>query len=113
MIKERLLKFVPGFRVTSLVFPFALDGALEKKIKSLLTGRRNIRIAPALASSCLETKFTDLLQTEGGPPVFAFITAHAFNKVWMLALARLLFGGLLITVPNIRRPPPGQGRRPL
>lgn len=39
---------------------------------------------------------------EGGRPAFAFIGAQAFNVVWTLILAWLLFGGVLFAVPNIR-----------
>ena len=102
LIWERFPKFVIGFMAASLVFSFALDGALVKETKSLLTGLRNFWFALAFVSIGLETKFTDLVRLEGGRPAFAFIGAQAFNVIWTLILSWLLFGGLLFAVPNIR-----------
>jgi uncharacterized membrane protein YadS len=101
LIWERFPKFVLGFMVASLVFSFALDSALVKETKGLLTGLRNFWFALAFVSIGLETKFTDLVRMEGGRPAFAFIGAQAFNVVWTLILAWLLFGGVLFVVPNI------------
>ena len=36
---------------------------------------------------------------QGGRPAAAFIGAQAFNVVWTLALAYLLFGGVLVATP--------------
>ena len=102
LIWERFPKFVLGFMAASLVFSFALDSALVKDTKGLLTGLRNFWFALAFVSIGLETKFTDLVRLEGGRPACAFIGAQAFNVVWTLILAWLLFGGLLFAVPNIR-----------
>ncbi len=102
IIWERFPKFVLGFMAASLVFSFALDSALVKDTKGLLTGLRNFWFALAFVSIGLETKLTDLLRMEGGRPAFAFIGAQAFNVIWTLILAWLLFGGLLFAVPNIK-----------
>jgi uncharacterized membrane protein YadS len=102
LIWERFPKFVLGFMAASLVFSFVLDGTQVKDTKSLLTGLRNFWFALAFVSIGLETKVTDLLRMEGGRPAFAFIGAQAFNVVWTLILAWLLFGGVLFAVPNIR-----------
>ncbi len=102
LIWERFPKFVLGFMAASLVFSFALDSALVKETKGLLTGLRNFWFALAFVSIGLETKFTDLIRMEGGRPAFAFIGAQAFNVIWTLILAWLLFGGVLFAVPNIR-----------
>ena len=102
VIWERFPKFVLGFMAASLVFSFALDSALVKETKGLLTGLRNFWFALAFVSIGLETKLTDLVRMEGGRPAFAFIGAQAFNVVWTLILAWLLFGGLLFAVPNIK-----------
>jgi uncharacterized membrane protein YadS len=102
VIWERFPKFVLGFMAASLVFSFALDSALVKDTKGLLTGLRNFWFALAFVSIGLETKLTDLLRMEGGRPAFAFIGAQAFNVLWTLILAWLLFGGLLFAVPNIK-----------
>ncbi len=102
LIWERFPKFVLGFIVASLVCSFALDAALVKETKGLLTGLRNFWFALAFVSIGLETKFTDLLRMEGGRPAFAFIGAQGFNVIWTLILAWLLFGGILFAVPDIR-----------
>ncbi len=102
VIWERFPKFVLGFILASLVFSFALDPAVVKETKGLLTGLRNFWFAMAFVSIGLETKFTDLVKMEGGRPAFAFIGAQAFNIFWTLLLAWLLFGGVLFAVPDIR-----------
>lgn len=102
LIWERFPKFVLGFIVASLVCSFALDPALVKETKGLLTGLRNFWFALAFVSIGLETKFTDLVRMEGGRPAFAFIGAQGFNVIWTLILAWLLFGGVLFAVPDIR-----------
>ena len=102
LIWERFPKFVLGFIVASLVFSFALDVAVVKETKSLLGGLRNFWFALAFVSIGLETRFTDLVSLEGGRPAFAFIGAQAFNIVWTLILAWLLFGGVLFAIPNIK-----------
>ncbi|MCL4789065.1 MAG: putative sulfate exporter family transporter, partial [Verrucomicrobia bacterium] len=102
LIWERFPKFVLGFLAASLVCSFALDPALVKETKGLLTGLRNFWFALAFVCIGLETKLTDLVRMEGGRPAFAFVGAQAFNVVWTLILAWLLFGGVLFAVPEIR-----------
>lgn len=102
LIWERFPKFVLGFIIASLVFSFALDPGVVKETKGMLTGLRNFWFALAFVSIGLETKFTDLVRLEGGRPAFAFIGAQAFNILWTLILAWLLFGGVLFAVPNIK-----------
>lgn len=102
LIWERFPKFVLGFIVASLVFSFVLDPAVVKETKGLLNGLRNFWFAMAFVSIGLETRFTDLVSLEGGRPAFAFIGAQAFNILWTLILAWLLFGGVLFAVPNIK-----------
>jgi uncharacterized membrane protein YadS len=102
LIWERFPKFVLGFLAASLVCSFALDPALVKETKSLLTGLRNFWFALAFVCIGLETKLTDLLRMGGGRPAFVFIGAQAFNVVWTLLLAWLLFGGVLFAVPEIK-----------
>ncbi|MBI2926311.1 MAG: putative sulfate exporter family transporter [Verrucomicrobia bacterium] len=102
VIWERFPKFVLGFIVASLVFSFLLDPALVKETKKLLTGLRTWWFAMAFVCIGLETRFTELVRMEGGRPVLAFLGAQAFNVIWTLILAYLLFGGLLFSVPQIR-----------
>jgi uncharacterized membrane protein YadS len=102
VIWDRFPKFVLGFLATSFLFSFVMDGALVKDTKSILGSLRNVWFALAFTSIGLETRFTDLWKMEGGRPALAFVGAQAFNVVWTLALAYLLFGGLLVPVPVIR-----------
>jgi uncharacterized membrane protein YadS len=102
LIWERFPKFVLGFLAASLMCSFALEPVLVKETKSLLTGLRNFWFSLAFVSIGLETNFTDLVRMEGGRPAFAFIGAQAFNIIWTLILAWLLFGGVLFAVPDIK-----------
>lgn len=102
VIWDRFPKFVLGFVAASLVFSFALDPAFVKETKPMLTGLRNFWFALAFVSIGLETKFGHLFRMDGGRPAFAFIGAQAFNVLWTLLLAWLLFGGVLFAVPDIR-----------
>ncbi len=102
IIWERFPKFVLGFMAASLVFSFALDPVLVKEAKPILNSLRNFWFALAFVSIGLETHFGDLVKMEGGRPALAFIAGQAFNIVWTLILAWLLFGGILFAVPDIK-----------
>ena len=66
----------------------------------------------SLAASCsmlndfvsigLETRLTDLIGQGEGRPAAAFVIAQAFNVIWTLLLAWLLFGGIICPAPDIR-----------
>ena len=49
----------------------------------------------------LDTKFKDLAAMGGGRPAAAFLIAQAFNIVWTLIFAYLIFGGILFPTPHI------------
>src|SRR3990172_7367509 len=102
VIWERFPKFVLGFLVASFVFSFLLDPKLVADTKGLLGGLRVVWFALAFTCIGLETRFTELVGMEGGRPAAAFIIAQAFNVIWTLILAYLLFGGVLFTVPDIK-----------
>lgn len=102
VIWERFPKFVLGFMGASLLFSFVLEPALVKQVKPVLNHLRNLWFAMAFVSIGLETRFGDLVRMDGGRPALAFIGAQAFNVVWTLVLAWLLFGGILVAVPDIR-----------
>lgn len=102
VIWERFPKFVLGFMAASLVFSFALDPGLVKEAKPILNSLRNYWFALAFVSIGLETHFGELIRMEGGRPALAFVGGQLFNILWTLILAWLLFGGVLVAVPNIK-----------
>lgn len=102
VIWERFPKFVLGFVVASAVFSFLLHVDTVNATKSILGELRTWWFALAFVAIGLETRFTDLVKMEGGRPALAFIVAQAFNVIWTLILAYLLFGGILFAVPDIR-----------
>ena len=102
IIWDRFPKFVLGFIVASVVFSFVLPLDTVDATKRTLGELRTWWFALAFVSIGLETRFLDMAKMEGGRPAVAFIVAQAFNVVWTLALAYLLFGGILFAVPDIR-----------
>lgn len=102
VIWERFPKFVLGFVIASVVFSFCLDPELVKATKKTLTGLRTFWFAMAFVCIGLETKFSELVAMENGRPALAFIGAQAFNVLWTLVLAFLLFGGILFAAPTIK-----------
>lgn len=102
IIWERFPKFVLGFLIASAVFSFMLHIDTVSATKSTLGELRTWWFALAFVSIGLETRFTDLVKMEGGRPAAAFIAAQAFNVVWTLILAYLLFGGVIFAVPDIK-----------
>jgi hypothetical protein len=62
----------------------------------------------ALAFTCigLETRVADVVSMQGGRPAVAFLSAQAFNVAWTLALAYLIFGGVLLPRPSSSSSPP-------
>ena len=102
VIWDRFPKFVLGFIVASAVFSFMLHIDTVNATKSTLGELRTWWFALAFVSIGLETRFTDIVKMEGGRPAVAFLAAQAFNVVWTLLLAYLLFGGILFSVPDIK-----------
>jgi uncharacterized membrane protein YadS len=102
VIWERFPKFVLGFLVASLVFSFFLSQGTVDAVKGPLGFIRLLTFALAFVCIGLETNFKELLQLEGGRPAAAFLGAQAFNIVWTLILAYILFGGYFFPVPMIK-----------
>ena len=99
VIWDRFPKFVLGFMVASLVFSFLIDPATVGEVKGLLKGLRTMWFALAFVCIGLETQFSDLVKMDEGRPALAFLGAQAFNVIWTLLIAFLLFGGVLFDVP--------------
>jgi uncharacterized integral membrane protein (TIGR00698 family) len=102
IIWERFPKFVLGFVAASLLVSFVLEPALVARTRGTLTALRTAWFAMAFVSIGLETRFAELVTSGGGRPALAFIGGQAFNVVWTLALAYLLFGGFVFEVPEFR-----------
>jgi uncharacterized membrane protein YadS len=100
VIWDRFPKFVLGFIAVSFVFSFLIDAARVADTKGLLTGLRTVWFALAFTSIGLETRFADLFGPGRGRPALAFVGGQAFNVVWTLLLAYLLFGGAFFDVPT-------------
>jgi uncharacterized membrane protein YadS len=91
VIWERFPKFVLGFLAASLVCSFLVSDLAVRK-KANLEFFRNAWFALAFTSIGLETRFADLFKEGKGRPAAAFLIAQAFNVVWTLLIAYLLFG---------------------
>jgi uncharacterized integral membrane protein (TIGR00698 family) len=99
VIWERFPKFVLGFIAASFVLSFLIAQTRVAETKALLTGLRTLWFALAFASIGLETRFSELVTAEGGRAAIAFLGGQAFNVIWTLVLAYLLFGGVVFDLP--------------
>jgi uncharacterized membrane protein YadS len=91
-IWERFPKFVLGFVLASILFSFLLPSQAVASAKGPLKELQTYWFAIAFTCIGLETKFTDIFKMENGRPAMAFIIAQAFNIVFTLAIAYLVFG---------------------
>lgn len=98
----RFPKFVVGFIVASVVFSFLLPEASAKAITGFTGPLRGWWFTLAFLCIGLETQFKELVAMGGGKPAVAFLTAQAFNIIWTLLLAYLIFGGILFPVPSFK-----------
>ena len=101
VIWERFPKFVLGFVAASFVLSFLIDPTRVAETKGTLTGLRTLWFALAFTSIGLETRFAELVTAQGGRPALAFLGGQAFNVVWTLLLAYVLFGGIFFDVPAL------------
>jgi uncharacterized membrane protein YadS len=102
VIWDRFPKFVLGFLAASLMASLMLTPAVLKQTQGVFSALRTIWFALAFVSIGLETRFTDLISMEGGRPALAFVGGQAFNVVWTLLLAYLLFGGVFFSAPTFQ-----------
>ena len=102
VIWERFPKFVLGFIAVSLLFSFFIAPGTIKQVSPLLNGLRTLWFALAFVAIGLEARFVDLVKLDNGRPALAFVGAQVFNIIWTLLIAYLLFGGVLLPVPDIK-----------
>jgi hypothetical protein len=86
--------------VTSIVFSFFLSEASAKTVVGITSGFRGWWFTLAFLCIGLDTKFKDLAAMGAGKPAAAFLIAQAFNIVWTLIFAYLIFGGVLFPIPT-------------
>jgi uncharacterized integral membrane protein (TIGR00698 family) len=91
VIWDRFPKFVVGFLLASLLFSFALSADTVAQVKGSLKSIQTLWFVLAFTSIGLETKFSDLFNTNSKRPLYAFLIAQAFNIVVTLIIAKLLF----------------------
>jgi uncharacterized integral membrane protein (TIGR00698 family) len=96
----RFPKFVVGFIIASVVFSFFMAEADAKAVTSVTAGLRGWWFTLAFLCIGLDTRFKDLVSMGGGKPAAVFLIAQAFNVVWTLIFAWLIFGGVLFPVPK-------------
>jgi uncharacterized integral membrane protein (TIGR00698 family) len=99
-IWNRFPKFVLGFVAASLVFSLVLPEKTATGITAITSGIRGWWFCLAFVSIGMETRLKDLVAMEGGRPTIAFLGAQAFNILWTLLVAFLLFGGILFAAPQ-------------
>lgn len=102
LVWERFPKFVLGFIAASLIFSFLIPTDTVKQVGGFLKSLQTLWFALAFVAIGLEARFADLAKMQGGRPALVFIGAQAFNIFWTLLWAYLLFGGILLPIPNIQ-----------
>lgn len=92
VIWDRFPKFVLGFVAASLVFSFVLTEGAVESVKGSIKNIQTIWFVLAFTSIGLETRFSDLFNTNSKRPLYAFVIAQTFNVIVTLIVAYLLFG---------------------
>ena len=93
VIWSRFPKFVLGF-AASLVFSFLVSSEVVSEAKPILKNIQGMWFALAFTSIGLETNFRSLITSENRRSTVAFLGAQAFNVLFTLLVAWLLFGVL-------------------
>ncbi len=92
MIWERFPKFVLGFAGASLIFSFLINPELVSSVKGSLKSIQTLWFVLAFTSIGLETRFSDLFNSNNRSPLYAFLIAQGFNILVTLIVAYILFG---------------------
>ena len=88
----RFPKFVLGFVAASLIFSFFVAPEVVSDAKPILKNIQGMWFALAFMSIGLETDFKSLITSENRRSTYAFLGAQAFNVVFTLLVAWILFG---------------------
>jgi len=96
----RFPKFVVGFIIASIVFSFFMTEAFAKGVTGISAPLRAWWFNLAFICIGLDTRFKELIAMGGGRPAAVFLIAQAFNILWTLLLAWLIFGGVLFPIPK-------------
>jgi uncharacterized integral membrane protein (TIGR00698 family) len=96
----RFPKFVVGFIIASVVFSFFMSETSANAVTNITKGLRGWWFTLAFLCIGLDTKFKELVSMGGGKPAAVFLIAQAFNIIWTLIIAYLVFGGVLFPVPK-------------
>lgn len=94
VIWQRFPKFVLGFVAASLAFSFLVEPSVVAESAPILKNIQGMWFALAFTSIGLETDFRSLVTSENRRSTVAFVGAQAFNVVFTLLIAWLLFGRL-------------------
>jgi len=92
VIWDRFPKFILGFILASLLFSFFLDAATISNVKDSVKSIQTLWFVLAFTSIGLETKFSDLFNSDTRRPMYAFLLAQLFNIMVTLIVASILFG---------------------
>ncbi len=92
VIWERFPKFIIGFILASVLFSFFLSASTISNIKDSVKSIQTLWFVLAFTSIGLETKFSDLFNSETKRPMYAFLLAQLFNIIVTLIIASFLFG---------------------
>jgi len=96
----RFPKFVLGFIVASIVSSFFVTEAHANAVINFTKGIRGWWFTLAFLCIGLDTKFKELVAMGGGKPAAVFLVTQAFNILFTLLLAWLIFGGVLFPCPT-------------
>jgi uncharacterized integral membrane protein (TIGR00698 family) len=91
VIWDRFPKFVLGFIAASVMFSFILSSESVGLVKDSLKSIQTLWFVMAFTSIGMETRFSDLVNSAGKKPLYAFLIAQLFNIIITAIVAWLLF----------------------
>ena len=97
----RFPKFVLGFVVASIFFSFFVSEANAAAVTNFTKGIRGWWFTLAFLCIGLDTKFKELVAMGGGKPALVFLITQAFNILFTLLIAWLLFSGVFFPAPTL------------